>query len=63
MILYYSRPVDAGTSIFRDHLRIGMQIAVIGNADAGPQEREAAYAVGRLIARNGAVLVCGESAA
>jgi len=36
-----------------------MQIAVIGHAQATPGEREAAYATGRLIARNGAVLVCG----
>jgi len=36
-----------------------MQIAVIGHAQATPVEREAAYATGRLIARNGAVLVCG----
>jgi uncharacterized protein (TIGR00725 family) len=36
-----------------------MQIAVIGRGDAVPDEREAAYATGRLIARNGAVLVCG----
>ena len=36
-----------------------MQIAVIGHAQATLGEREAAYATGRLIARNGAVLVCG----
>jgi uncharacterized protein (TIGR00725 family) len=36
-----------------------MQIAVIGHAQATPGEREMAYAVGRLIAGNGAVLVCG----
>jgi uncharacterized protein (TIGR00725 family) len=36
-----------------------MQIAVIGNAEAAPSEYEAAYAAGRAIAGNGAVLVCG----
>jgi len=36
-----------------------MQIAVIGDGQAGPVEREAAFAVGRLIAGSGAVLVCG----
>jgi uncharacterized protein (TIGR00725 family) len=36
-----------------------MQIAVIGHAKATPGECEAAYATGRLIAGNGAVLVCG----
>ena len=36
-----------------------MQIAVIGHAQATPDECEAAYATGRLIAGNGAVLVCG----
>lgn len=36
-----------------------MQIAVIGNGQATPGEYEAAYAMGCLIAGNGAVLVCG----
>jgi hypothetical protein len=36
-----------------------MQIAVIGHAQATPGEYDAAYATGRLIAGNGAVLVCG----
>src|SRR5512137_1277034 len=36
-----------------------MQIAVIGHAQATPGECGAAYATGRLIAGNGAVLVCG----
>jgi uncharacterized protein (TIGR00725 family) len=36
-----------------------MQIAVIGHGQATPGEYEAAYATGRLIAGNGAVLVCG----
>jgi uncharacterized protein (TIGR00725 family) len=36
-----------------------MQIAVIGHAQAEPGEREAAYAAGRTIAGNSAVLVCG----
>jgi uncharacterized protein (TIGR00725 family) len=36
-----------------------MQIAVIGNGEATPGECEAAYAVGRMIAGQGAVLVCG----
>ena len=36
-----------------------MQIAVIGDGQAGQVEREAAFAVGRLIAGSGAVLVCG----
>jgi uncharacterized protein (TIGR00725 family) len=36
-----------------------MQISVIGHAQAAPGEQEAAYAVGRMIAGNGAVLVCG----
>ena len=36
-----------------------MQIAVIGHGQAPPGECEAAYATGRLIAGNGAVLVCG----
>lgn len=36
-----------------------MQIAVIGNGEATPGECEAACTTGRLIARNGAVLVCG----
>ena len=39
--------------------RFCMQIAVIGHAQATPDECEAAYAAGRLIAGNGAVLVCG----
>ncbi len=39
--------------------RLRMQIAVIGHAQATPDECEAAYAAGRLIAGNGAVLVCG----
>ena len=36
-----------------------MQIAVIGNAQATPDEYKAAYAAGLAIAGNGAVLVCG----
>jgi uncharacterized protein (TIGR00725 family) len=36
-----------------------MQIAVIGHAQATPGEYEAAYATGRMIAGNDAVLVCG----
>jgi uncharacterized protein (TIGR00725 family) len=36
-----------------------MQIAVIGHAQATPGECEAAYTAGRLIAGNGAVLICG----
>jgi len=36
-----------------------MQIAVIGNGQAGPEECATANAVGRLIAESGAVLVCG----
>ena len=36
-----------------------MQIAVAGAAEATKEEYETAYAVGRLIAENGAVLVCG----
>jgi uncharacterized protein (TIGR00725 family) len=36
-----------------------MQIAVIGHAQATPGEYDVAYATGRLIAGNGAVLVCG----
>jgi uncharacterized protein (TIGR00725 family) len=36
-----------------------MQIAVAGGAEATRQEYKAAYAIGRLIAENGAVLVCG----
>lgn len=36
-----------------------MQIAVIGTAEAAPSDYEAAYAAGRAIAGNGAVLVCG----
>jgi len=36
-----------------------MQIAVIGNAQATPDEYQAAYAAGLAIAGNGAVLVCG----
>jgi uncharacterized protein (TIGR00725 family) len=36
-----------------------MQIAVIGHSQANEEEREAAYAAGRLIAGTGAVLVCG----
>jgi uncharacterized protein (TIGR00725 family) len=36
-----------------------MQIAVIGNGHATPGECEAACTAGRLIAGNGAVLVCG----
>jgi hypothetical protein len=39
--------------------RFCMQIAVIGHAQAAPDEREAAYAAGQKIAGNGAVLVCG----
>ncbi len=36
-----------------------MQIAVIGHAQATPGEYEAAYATGRILAGNRAVLVCG----
>jgi len=36
-----------------------MQIAVIGNGQAGMRECEAAATTGRLIAESGAVLVCG----
>jgi uncharacterized protein (TIGR00725 family) len=36
-----------------------MQIAVIGNGQAGLEECATANAVGRLIAQSGAVLVCG----
>jgi len=36
-----------------------MQIAVIGHGKATSQECEAAYVTGRMIAINGAVLVCG----
>ena len=36
-----------------------MQLAVAGGAEANRNEYTAAYAVGRLIAENGAVLVCG----
>ena len=36
-----------------------MQIAVIGHGQATPGEQEAAYTTGRIIAGNGAVLVCG----
>ena len=36
-----------------------MQIAVIGAADATPEEYDAAQAVGRLIAENKETLVCG----
>ena len=36
-----------------------MQIAVIGHAQTTPGEYDAAYATGRFIAGNGAVLVCG----
>jgi uncharacterized protein (TIGR00725 family) len=36
-----------------------MQIAVIGHGQASDDERGAAYAAGRLIAENGAVLICG----
>jgi uncharacterized protein (TIGR00725 family) len=36
-----------------------MQIAVIGHGQATPGEYEAAYVTGRLVAGNGAVLVCG----
>jgi uncharacterized protein (TIGR00725 family) len=36
-----------------------MQIAVIGHAQATPGEYKAAYTTGRMIAGNGAVLVCG----
>ncbi|MDD1683914.1 MAG: TIGR00725 family protein [Methanoregula sp.] len=35
------------------------QIAVIGAVDADPQETETADAVGALVAKHGAVLVCG----
>jgi len=36
-----------------------MQIAVIGRGEASQEEQEAAYAAGRAVAGNGAVLVCG----
>ncbi len=36
-----------------------MQIAVIGHGQANPDECKTAYITGRLIAGNGAVLVCG----
>ncbi|MFA5416597.1 MAG: TIGR00725 family protein [Methanoregula sp.] len=36
-----------------------MQIAVIGAADANPEEYEAARVVGRLIAKNTGILICG----
>jgi len=36
-----------------------MQLTVIGNGEAGPEECATAHAVGRLIAQNGVVLVCG----
>ena len=36
-----------------------MQIAVIGHGQATPGEHGAAYTTGRIIAGNGAVLVCG----
>lgn len=36
-----------------------MQIGVIGHGEAPSQECEAAYAIGQMIAINGAVLVCG----
>ena len=36
-----------------------IQIAVAGGAQASPDEYETARAVGRLIAENGAVLLCG----
>jgi len=41
------------------HTGFSMQIAVIGNGHATPGECEAACTAGRLIAGNGAVLVCG----
>lgn len=36
-----------------------MQIAVIGHGHATPEEYEAAYATGQLVAKKGHVLVCG----
>lgn len=36
-----------------------MQIAVIGHGQATPRECEAAYVTGRLLAENGAMLLCG----
>jgi uncharacterized protein (TIGR00725 family) len=36
-----------------------MQIAVIGNGDADPEECDVAYSTGRLVAGQRAVLVCG----
>jgi uncharacterized protein (TIGR00725 family) len=36
-----------------------MQIAVIGAGQAEPGELEAAYTTGRMIATNGAILICG----
>jgi len=36
-----------------------MQIAVIGDGHATPGEEEAAYAAGKALAGNGAVLLCG----
>ncbi len=36
-----------------------MRIAVIGGAEASPEETAAAEAVGRVLAQRGAVLICG----
>jgi hypothetical protein len=36
-----------------------MQVAVIGHGEATPGEYEAAYTTGRMIAEQGAILVCG----
>ena len=35
------------------------QIAVVGGADCAPETAQAAFEVGRLLGRNGAVLLCG----
>ena len=40
-------------------LRTSFRVGVIGGARPEPRFREAAYAVGRLVAGRGAVLVCG----
>jgi hypothetical protein len=52
-------PSQKSTFIFRHDNTLAMQIAVAGGAEATQEEYKAAYAVGRLIAESGAVLVCG----
>lgn len=47
------------TRINRDRPRVSMQIAITGRGDAAPDECRIAWSTGRLIAENGAVLVCG----